>query len=610
LPVQELRRSHFIFNFGPGSILETGKGPRLVPSIEKGLNPKYYTEAYFKKLEISDTRLRGFLKMKFGHDTRIFSLPVGYDGRNINKEDDSWTYKTYVFPVWRLCYNKKGHKKNVNILYKAEIRDYNCPECKESKNSEPVRFIAVCSKGHLDEVPWEKGVHGIKTCKNEANRKYFYWIPGGSSLGDITIECPYCGAKTNMGEIYRDNRFKCTGRHPERETAPNCYRPSCRPNENYERCDSKMVISQRQSTSIYVSEVLTFLTITDDGMLEVIQNEVVENWLNALKSIINKTEKKVIIESLGNTIKDKDTFNKIKSYIENKEDGIRTLIQLHESISRVRSDGRDYLYEEFEMLIGHDPSKNNDYFKMSGPTEIEGNDRWPPFKVYGIERIRTVTALVGFKRLLKSGTVGGDEPGESKLNDVGNHFESNNDDVRWYPGFEGFGEGILIRFSEKLKDSLKNKKAFNSWNDQSRKAYVGMDLLWGDKVSEPLFVYLHTVSHALIRAISKFSGYSSASLKERIYINRQSDDGAILIYGTSPGSEGNMGGLTESVNHMKEIMEEAFRGLEICSNDPLCYEINKTNNSMNGSACYSCLLISETSCENRNIGLDRHMVVG
>lgn len=43
-----------------------------------------------------------------------------------------------------------------------------------------------------------------------------------------------------------------------------------------------------------------------------------------------------------------------------------------------------------------------------------------------------------------------------------------------------------------------------------------------------------------------------------------------------------------------------------CSSDPLCWE---NEDQLNLAACFSCCLVSETSCEKRNLGLDRRALV-
>jgi hypothetical protein len=51
----------------------------------------------------------------------------------------------------------------------------------------------------------------------------------------------------------------------------------------------------------------------------------------------------------------------------------------------------------------------------------------------------------------------------------------------------------------------------------------------------------------------------------------------------------------------------------LCSNDPVCADHEPDdpheNRFLHGAACHGCLLIAETSCEQRNDLLDRALVV-
>lgn len=50
---------------------------------------------------------------------------------------------------------------------------------------------------------------------------------------------------------------------------------------------------------------------------------------------------------------------------------------------------------------------------------------------------------------------------------------------------------------------------------------------------------------------------------------------------------------------------------EWCSNDPVCCESGPSgSDGLNLAACHACLLLPETSCERRNIYLDRVSIVG
>jgi hypothetical protein len=60
-------------------------------------------------------------------------------------------------------------------------------------------------------------------------------------------------------------------------------------------------------------------------------------------------------------------------------------------------------------------------------------------------------------------------------------------------------------------------------------------------------------------------------------------------------------------------LANALERLRICSNDPVCADHEPDNMSgdraTHGAACHGCLLIAETSCEMRNLFLDRSLIV-
>jgi Domain of unknown function (DUF1998) len=130
----------------------------------------------------------------------------------------------------------------------------------------------------------------------------------------------------------------------------------------------------------------------------------------------------------------------------------------------------------------------------------------------------------------------------------------------------------------------------------------------------PVFVWWHTFSHRLITALALDCGYSSAALRERVFVeidpaSRQAS-GGVLIYTVQPGGDGTLGGPVSLVPDFDRIIFRALRDLDACSNDPLCGEETLRSGRVNGVACYACLYQSETACEHRNMLLDRHLLLG
>ena len=83
----------------------------------------------------------------------------------------------------------------------------------------------------------------------------------------------------------------------------------------------------------------------------------------------------------------------------------------------------------------------------------------------------------------------------------------------------------------------------------------------------------------------------------------------VLLYTAQPGGDGTLGGLIALVPQFERVLSVALRELDSCSNDPLCGEETFDAGKYNGPACYSCALISETSCEHRNMKLDRRLLL-
>jgi hypothetical protein len=113
-------------------------------------------------------------------------------------------------------------------------------------------------------------------------------------------------------------------------------------------------------------------------------------------------------------------------------------------------------------------------------------------------------------------------------------------------------------------------------------------------------------------------GYPASSLKERVYALGstrlgEADRCGILIYTATAGAQGTLGGLVANGPRLATILASALNSARICSNDPVCADHEPDSRSGDratpGAACHGCLLIAETSCEMRNLFLDRALMV-
>ena len=214
---QEIRESQFILIYGPGSIIESKNGSRLIPDLYYGLSNKEYSKNTLENNEFNDIRMSSVIRSiekAQEDDIHLFSLPI-YSTRN--NYHSRVIYNTYIFPTWKICH-KSDHDGLGSILFNSAKPGKNkminrCPLCgKESDTN--VRFLLACRNGHLDDINWNYAVHfgSNKKCYSD----WFIWKPEGSSPSEIKIQCPTCKTEVSMLDIY-GLKFECTGRLPEKQ---------------------------------------------------------------------------------------------------------------------------------------------------------------------------------------------------------------------------------------------------------------------------------------------------------------------------------------------------------------------------------------------------------
>jgi hypothetical protein len=211
-------------------------------------------------------------------------------------------------------------------------------------------------------------------------------------------------------------------------------------------------------------------------------------------------------------------------------------------------------------------------------------------RVTPISRLRMVMVQTGYRRV---------DPMSREV--VPTLFEWGG--VIWFPGVQLFGEGLFIDIPAGNLQPAGSRA--DAWYER-----IGHVVSPGpDDVEHPVHVWWHTLAHRLLRSLSLDSGYSSASIRERTYLatNGGQTQGGLLLFTVQPGGDGTLGGLIALVERFDDVLRAALADLGDCSNDPLCADAPMTG--ADGAACYSCLLASETSCEHRNLALDRLLLL-
>jgi len=620
----KIRKSQFIFSFGPGSFFED---PLMGTGIIKSLSE----ENFFRKgsdgrrlyncskFEIEDGGILKEIVSSYlsGIDTepnvrnmdldklRFFEIP-GYEdetGKNI------FGIQIECFPDWKLCLK-------CGVLYKSA----NCPKCGQG-NHPRFRIVAACPNGHLDNLQLGFLVHKYskKDCefKFDSDEVYFKWEGKGTAASQIQIKCPKCDdASISLGQLMK-TEYSCSKRYPERFE-----------NQYSESCDKKMKPILIHASNIKLNEVLSVFTVKP-SYTSVINNLLKD--LNCLKTlavlpdfpdeeICKKTVKAILTSSCN-----EEARNILEKILLSEEiscsDLLKKIKQIYNDYKTVQS----YKHIDKECLTlfegtekGIPPEDPVD--KRSEPLFVINKEKKIQLGKLTFQAIDVLTVyhvLLGYRRLDPS----------NKL--VLTYAVCNNE--YWFPAVKNTGEGIFIYPSEdliKVVNELGNKnqtiiKLGEILTDEEKRKKLPRDPLGRQEVyGEPLFIFLHTLAHILIRYFGTVVGYSSASLRERIYVcnlklnDKQIKRGGILIYTASEDADGSMGGLISFVQNLKnnpslreEFAEQLREYITYCSNDPVCIDQDFDDRTLSRAACYACSLVPETSCEFQNKLLDRKLLL-
>jgi hypothetical protein len=228
-------------------------------------------------------------------------------------------------------------------------------------------------------------------------------------------------------------------------------------------------------------------------------------------------------------------------------------------------------------------------------------------RVVLVERLRLVTAMVGFTRF---------ESTIAKLDgelDLDLERSLLDTEQQWLPAVEHRGEGIFLGLRADAIAAWRARvvardEAFQRAYDHHRSERPGA----GDTRPDLTFVLLHSLSHALLTTLALECGYATTSLSERIYALPEEGYG-ILIYTSSTGSEGTLGGLVEAGRNIHRHVKAALERARLCSSDPVCAQHVPDDpyegRWLHGAACHACMLVAEPSCEQRNQFIDRALLV-
>ena len=600
----KIRPNQIITTYGPGAIFQTKKDSVIIMGIHTW-RKEHLKSIHHPVLEGS-TGKKGFY------------MPEQFDKEEV--------IPCKSFPLWGVCSSKFCRR-----LQKHEsVPDSNSGEfrCVETKcNHAPIihsRFITMCDRGHISDFPWERWAHHKE--ENYRNSElghcgdpklFFKSIGKDPGLSGYFVQCKNCKSRAFVGKVLstppnsglldlegENYKLKCEGTRPWLD----------RDSEDVESCLKQPYGVQTRATNVFFPVISSAIFVA--------------KWVNEAQRIIRQ-HTDTIADNLESgftpiDLAEKMLFFKPLFELEPKEWNYQNIASEIDrwNIARTKKYQRQTEQEIKEDEFGDLESTTEYDDEEFAISEVKITDLQDH-----ISKLKKVSRLTEIK-VLKKFTRGQAPDPFSKDKKSQNYCElapksKTEEEKRWWnwlPGVENRGEGIFFTLNEeklrKFDEESDVQKRFSSikisfeqWTKER-----GWEI---EEDFKPRYVLLHTLAHLLIRELSISSGYNTASIRERIYHSDKSN--GILLFTASTSSDGSLGGLVRQgdTDNFISLIKKAIKSSSRCSQDPLCMENDPSIRleartqpitRINGSACYACSFLPETSCENSNRLLDRQFI--
>jgi hypothetical protein len=492
-----------------------------------------------------------------------------------------------------------------------------------------VPFVAICENGHIDDFPFREWVHHDPDTKCTGTLRLF--STGGGGLEGQVVRCGYdaknkrderqgCGASRSLQGITmagrrdengeestvltqdlagRSNPYRCTGARPwlHEESGP---------------CGKPVRGALRAAGNVYFPRVESSIFLPQKiGAVS-----------GAMRDLLNRPEVSPVLDAVytfvGGAATAEQIRNQLPSELFDTYKDEELLAAYHDRYGIGTKDSGDYgegsddldiwRYPEFKMIR---ETPKDDALRASDPgmhPDLQGH----------LDRVRSVTVLQE-TRVLRGFTRGRDADlkipvGKSLLRRRPLPPERD-----WLPAYVVKGEGIYLELDPAKLAQWEARGDVQARADLIANRYNQVVTNRGGLLRDlsPRMVMLHTMAHVLINELVFTCGYSSASLRERLYVSRENgrEMAGVLIYTAAGDSEGTMGGLVRMArkDYLRQLFASALSDAHWCSTDPVCMDAGDKGqgpDSCNLAACHGCALLPETSCEEFNRFLDRGLVIG
>lgn len=590
-PQGAIRQSQVVTTFGPGAMVDLVHDAVLVGGLDmwslgrEGAQVVSEPRLRARVLYALQAQASGDDRVELSLDRPFLAPPAGKD----DAPSRAVGIRALEFPRWFVCQSCRALVRKDQLEYKGHSYRHACVGRKNGI-AVPVRFVAACPRGHLEDFPWRLFVHKDgQVCSTPQLR-----LEEGSSgdFSEVRVTCDTCQLTRRLSEAKAKEAMpRCTGSRPWLGT------------DAREDCDEKQQLIVRTASNSYFTQSMSALTIPDP-------DSAIKDKLAPVMGMLRQAER----NELPILRKIPDVKLATEGY---DDDEVWAAVGALKGKSEAGNE--ELRTPEFDRFMGEGleksgelPKEEDVFFARKAdigtlPKQLD--------RIVLAPKLREVRVQIGFTRL-EAATA--NLQGEFDLGVTPARLGLNRD---WLPATEIHGEGVLLVLNEEALAEWEARPEVQDREAELRAGYERWAASLSSNQKKPpfpgaRFYMLHTLSHMLITAVSLDCGYAASAIRERLYCSLPTDDkkmaGILLSTGTS-GSEGTLGGLVEQGRRIMHHLRHAWDLASLCSSDPVCGhhcpDGDYAERYLAGAACHSCLYIAECSCERHNRYLDRALVV-
>lgn len=532
---------------------------------------------------------------------------------------------------------------------KKKFKDVAGNTLEEHKELTQLNIVLICANGHLSDIPWskflnwrtqlkrsggdKKGTRLFTDTDNCCDKPMLKWTENrnrSEGYGSIFIEC--CNPQCRLGDGDMNANRPKISLEGINNLKPEC--PGHKPWQIDLSAESNMIPYDPQcSAAAGGRTTMQVALVTGNNVYFANPFSSIYIPVKLLRGIPEEVDRLLrICERKFDSLKDPNKER--QDWARRRIDG--ELLDEHRVVTPDRTQFLEQLATAFVHGVEelqqsededyHEFYKRQEYHVLTSQTSSDNedlilNDITLPKallsffnKIQKVEELKVTSVQLDFTRV---------SPNERIINANGqvttgngqNIFADRPQPLYIMPAVENYGEGIFFDLNNQTIGNW-----LNTFEKQlierirpllpTRGSFNGNALRNRIRRDRAKLLLIHTFSHLIMRELEFTCGYPTASLKERLYVSPEMS--GFLIY-TADGSEGSMGGLIWQAHpeRMTQLIVKAMERAVDCSADPLCWEESDGQGvfNLNLSACFSCALVSETACEERNLALDRRILI-